>query len=162
MTFGVGSPTSFKNIQSRWWPVLKKYSPPGVPIILVGLNCHLRQDEKIIPELKTKGLQMNTYAEGELMMKKIGAVNYLECSAKTLEGIKTVFDGATRAAIEYQKRTYPELEKRYKPYMPKPESISWMDRFFRLVNWKDSRDTTKELNCVIHRHGFNFLRSKSC
>ena len=34
------------------------------------------------------------------MMKKIGAVEYLECSALTQQGLKRVFDEAILAALE--------------------------------------------------------------
>ncbi len=33
------------------------------------------------------------------MAKKVGAVKYLECSAKTNEGVREVFEHATRAAM---------------------------------------------------------------
>jgi Ras family protein A len=37
--------------------------------------------------------------QGEEVRKKIGAAKYLECSAKTNEGVPAVFEHATRAAL---------------------------------------------------------------
>lgn len=37
--------------------------------------------------------------QGEEIRKKIGAYKYLECSARTNEGVREVFEHATRAAL---------------------------------------------------------------
>lgn len=43
--------------------------------------------------------------QGEEVRKKIGAYKYLECSAKTGEGVREVFESATRAALLSKKKT---------------------------------------------------------
>ena len=40
-----------------------------------------------------------SFPQGEEVRKKIGAYKYLECSAKTNEGVREVFEHATRAAL---------------------------------------------------------------
>lgn len=41
----------------------------------------------------------DSVTQGEEIRKKIGAYKYLECSAKTNEGVREVFEHATRAAL---------------------------------------------------------------
>lgn len=45
----------------------------------------------------------HTIKQGEEVRKKIGAYKYLECSAKTNEGVREVFEHATRAALLQRK-----------------------------------------------------------
>lgn len=46
----------------------------------------------------------NSNNQGEEVRKKIGAYKYLECSAKTNEGVREVFEHATRAALLQRNR----------------------------------------------------------
>lgn len=50
--------------------------------------------------------QANT-VKGDEICKKIGAYKYLECSAKTNEGVREVFEHATRAALLSKKGGRP-------------------------------------------------------
>jgi Ras homolog gene family, member A len=45
----------------------------------------------------------NANKQGEEVKKRIGAVRYIECSAKTGEGVREVFEHATRAALTNNK-----------------------------------------------------------
>ena len=53
----------------------------------------------MISQLQAKGLHVISQEEALRMTKDIGAVNYLECSALTQEGLKNVFDESIRAAL---------------------------------------------------------------
>uniref|UniRef100_A0A3B4BIZ4 Ras homolog family member C n=1 Tax=Periophthalmus magnuspinnatus TaxID=409849 RepID=A0A3B4BIZ4_9GOBI len=92
MCFSIDSPDSLENIPEKWTPEVKHFCP-NVPIILVGNKKDLRNDEKTREKLTVQE-----------MATRIGAVNCLECSAKTKEGVREVFEMATRAALEVRKR----------------------------------------------------------
>ncbi len=73
---------------------------PNVPIILVGNKKDLRDDRQTLFEL-TKIKQKPIRPErGRVIAKQIGAYAYLECSAKTKEGVREVFQIAARAALQ--------------------------------------------------------------
>lgn len=44
-------------------------------------------------------MDTNFIAQGEEVRKKIQAYKYLECSARTNDGVREVFEAATRAAL---------------------------------------------------------------
>ncbi|XP_037320458.2 ras-related C3 botulinum toxin substrate 1-like [Pungitius pungitius] len=96
--FSLVSPASFENVRAKWYPEVRHHCP-NTPIILVGTKLDLRDDKDTIEKLKEKKLSPITYPQGLAMAKEISSVKYLECSALTQRGLKTVFDEAIRAVL---------------------------------------------------------------
>ena len=105
MCFSIDSPDSLENIPDKWTPEVKHFCP-NVPIILVGNKKDLRNDENTKRELMRMRQEPVSSEEGRAMQDQIRAYAYLECSAKTNEGVREVFETATRAALQ------TELEKK--------------------------------------------------
>uniref|UniRef100_A0A8C1AMB7 Ras homolog family member Cb n=1 Tax=Cyprinus carpio carpio TaxID=630221 RepID=A0A8C1AMB7_CYPCA len=130
MCFSIDSPDSLENIPEKWTPEVKHFCP-NVPIILVGNKKDLRNDEHTRRELikmkqPQKKMEMQLFPvgiklpsgiasysrvfepvkpeEGRDMANRISAFGYLECSAKTKDGVREVFEMATRAALQVRKR----------------------------------------------------------
>lgn len=59
----------------------------------------LRNDLESVERLSKKKQSQVTHFEGEALKKKISAFAFLECSAKTKDGVEEVFEMATRAAL---------------------------------------------------------------
>jgi len=96
--FSVISNSSFENVKTKWVPEIQHHAP-NVPILLVGTKSDLRKDDNTIKQLNSRQQSMVTIESAQRMAKEIGAVNFLECSALTQEGLKQVFDEAIRAAM---------------------------------------------------------------
>jgi Ras-related C3 botulinum toxin substrate 1 len=89
ISFSLTSKTSLDNVRSRWYPEIQLHAP-NVPIILVGTKLDLkREEEKSVDS-----------ADAQRVAAEIKAVKYLECSAKTQEGLKQVFDEAIRCVLK--------------------------------------------------------------
>jgi GTPase SAR1 family protein len=71
-----------------WAPEIRQ-SGNKSPIILVGNKLDLRKG----------GSGEVTQQEGTKMAEEIGAAAYMECSAKTLQGLGELFDRVTEAAV---------------------------------------------------------------
>jgi len=59
----------------------------------------LRADTSMIEKLAAKKQAPITYEQGLQMLKEVGGVKYMECSAITQNGLKAVFDEAIRAVL---------------------------------------------------------------
>ncbi|KAI8818108.1 GTP-binding protein rho1 [Fimicolochytrium jonesii] len=96
--FAIDSPDSLDNVQEKWISEVLHFCA-GLPIILVGCKKDLRHDPKTIEELRKTHQSPVTPDEGHAVAQKISAWKYLECSARTNEGVREVFEHATRAAL---------------------------------------------------------------
>jgi len=101
--FAVDSPDSLDNVQEKWISEVNHFCP-GLPIILVGCKKDLRYDPKTQQDLAKSGQAPVPTEQAQKVANKIGAVKYLECSAKTNEGVRDVFESATRAALMSKKK----------------------------------------------------------
>eukprot|EP00794_Sanderia_malayensis_P006255 gene6255-6974_t len=103
MCFSIDAPDSLDNIPEKWTPEVKHFCP-NVPIILVGNKKDIRNDEAIKRELGRMKQEPVKPEQGKNMAENIGAFAYLECSAKTKEGVREVFEMATKAALQVKKK----------------------------------------------------------
>ncbi|GER56878.1 Rac-like GTP-binding protein 3 [Striga asiatica] len=82
LAFSLVSRASYENIIKKWIPELQHFAP-GIPLVLVG----------------TKLVPVSTM-QGEELRRQIGASYYIECSSKTQQNVKAVFDAAIRVVIK--------------------------------------------------------------
>ncbi|KAK8687733.1 hypothetical protein V6N13_086532 [Hibiscus sabdariffa] len=101
LAFSLISRASYENVSKKWIPELKHYAP-GVPIILVGTKLDLRDDKQFF--IDHPGAVPISTAQGEELRKQIGSPVYIECSSKTQENVKAVFDAAIRVVLQPPKQ----------------------------------------------------------
>ncbi|KAJ6610097.1 small GTPase superfamily [Mycena sp. CBHHK59/15] len=105
--FSLVSPPSYENVKTKWYPEISHHAP-STSIVLVGTKLDLREDQATIEKLRMAPIQ---YAQGVAMSKDIRAVKYLECSALTQKGLKTVFDEAIRAVLNPPQHSKPSKSR---------------------------------------------------
>ena len=103
MCFSIDNPESLENIAEKWTPEVKHFCP-NVPIILVGNKKDLRNDDDIKQESAKMNQESVKAEDGRSMAERINACAYLECSAKTKEGVREVFETATRVALQVKRK----------------------------------------------------------
>jgi len=97
--FAVVNPISYDNISYKWYPEVMHFCP-DTPLVLVGTKVDLRKDEAFVEKnLRANNLQPISNAQGQELAKKIKAFKYIECSARTEENLKSVFDEAIKAVF---------------------------------------------------------------
>jgi len=98
ISFAIDSLQSLINVQEKWISEVTQFCA-DVPIILVGCKKDIRQGGRVLEELRKTNRRPVTIEEGMAVADRIGAMHYLECSAKTGEGLHEVIQRATRAAL---------------------------------------------------------------
>ncbi|KAJ8499146.1 hypothetical protein OPV22_009698 [Ensete ventricosum] len=97
LAFSLISKASYENVAKKWIPELSHYAP-GVPIILVGTKLDLRDEKQFF--IDHPGAVPMSTAQGEELRKLIGAAAYIECSSKTQQNVKAVFDAAIKVVLQ--------------------------------------------------------------
>nr|XP_012803853.2 rho-related GTP-binding protein RhoD [Jaculus jaculus] len=105
LCFDVTSPNSFDNVSNRWYPEVTHFCK-GVPIIVVGCKTDLRKDKVLVNKLRKNGLEPVTYHRGQDMARSVGAVAYLECSARLHNNVQAVFQEAAEVALSSRSRNF--------------------------------------------------------
>ncbi|CAN1276549.1 Rac-like GTP-binding protein ARAC3 [Linum perenne] len=130
LAFSLISKASYENVAKKWIPELRHYAP-GVPIILVGTKlasfhfniygpilstslcvADLREDKQFL--MDHPGAVPITTAQGEELRKLIGAPMYIECSSKTQQNVKAVFDAAIKVVLQPPKQKKRKKRKSQK------------------------------------------------
>mmetsp|Transcript_20153 Transcript_20153/g.56688 ORF Transcript_20153/g.56688 Transcript_20153/m.56688 type:complete len:203 (+) Transcript_20153:106-714(+) len=98
LCFSIDNEPSLVNVKDRWFKEIKHHCP-NAPIILVGTKIDLRDEPDLVASREAAGEPLLKPPAGEQMAQEIGALHYLECSALTRAGLKTVFDEALQTVI---------------------------------------------------------------
>jgi Ras family protein A len=102
--FSVDSPTSAINVIEEWNPEVRHFCG-ACPVILVACKIDLRTDQQTIEKLKEQDEKPVTTEVGKKIAAQIKADAYMECSAKTREGIHDLFIHAARLSLEKRSRS---------------------------------------------------------
>jgi len=97
--FSTVNPSSFENVRAKWIPEVKLHCPK-VPILLVGTQMDLRDNQATLDKLAKNKSKPVSQEMGDRLAKELKMVKYAECSALTQKGLKDVFDDAIMAALE--------------------------------------------------------------
>lgn len=89
--FAIDSPTSLDNVVDKWVPEVSHFCP-DIPFLLVGLKSDLRNPDASVRTLITP-------EQGKMTAKQIGAVEYIEYSAKLSQNIAYVFNTAISVVL---------------------------------------------------------------
>lgn len=97
------SPTSAGSVLTRWIPEVRHFCE-RCPLILVACKKDLRTDPQTIEKLKADGERPISIDMGKQLATEIHADAYMECSAKTREGIQDLFIQAARLSLRKSTR----------------------------------------------------------
>ncbi|KAH0830399.1 P-loop containing nucleoside triphosphate hydrolase protein [Lanmaoa asiatica] len=98
IVFSIDFPVSLGNVQDKWYPEVAHFCE-GTPLILVGTKIDLRRDDQTRRMLSAQGQVPVSTEQGTNVAKEIGA-KYVECSAKTGNGVQDVFNLALKESMK--------------------------------------------------------------
>ncbi|XP_050236613.1 rac-like GTP-binding protein RAC2 isoform X2 [Mercurialis annua] len=109
LAFSLISRPSYENISKKWVPELRHYAP-SIPIILVGTKLDLRENRQF--QMDYPGASIISTEQGIELKTQIGALAYIECSSKSQQNVKAVFDAAIKAVLQPPKMKKQKIKQR--------------------------------------------------
>lgn len=99
--YSVGSRNSFERVRTKWLPEVRKYRPT-TPFVIVGTKRDLRPQSSLMRDGSGRDSKDGfvNFDEGMMLANDLGACSFLECSALGGNGVKEVFEEASRAAFK--------------------------------------------------------------
>ena len=99
LCYSITDRESLDAIATKWHPEISHHCP-GTPFLIVATKSDLA-DEIILEHLSERSMPkpIVLQAEGQHLADTLGAHKFMECSALTQEGLKTLFDEAIRAGL---------------------------------------------------------------
>jgi len=98
IVFSIDFPVSLANVEDKWYPEVSHFCE-DTPLLLVGTKIDLRKDDQTRRMLGAQGQTTVTPEQGVAVARAIGA-RYMECSAKTGEGVQDVFNAALHESMK--------------------------------------------------------------
>ncbi|KAK9378777.1 small GTPase superfamily [Kockiozyma suomiensis] len=120
LCFSIDSRDSLENVQTKWISEIAEHCP-GVKLVLVALKCDLRSATTDTDAAQSAAAASGSpaaiaasarktyisYDEGLAVAQKVGALRYLECSAKKNRGVNECFTEAARCALSAKSKDDP-------------------------------------------------------
>lgn len=103
VAFDISNPSSFQNIEPKWFPELK-YHRPECPIVLVGTKVDLKDKQETVQKLRNKGQVMTSQEEINGLMERMEAKAFAEVSSKEEIALNELFDLATDVVLKNQQK----------------------------------------------------------
>ncbi|KAL0483670.1 Rho-related protein Rac [Acrasis kona] len=103
LVFSLVRDVSFVNIEHKWFPEIH-HTSPDVPFVIVGNKLDMRDDITVAKELRDKNEKCITKEEGFNLAKKLGAAAYIECSAKSQQGLRESFEACIKCVCDPEKK----------------------------------------------------------
>ncbi|KAG2373796.1 hypothetical protein C9374_011681 [Naegleria lovaniensis] len=101
LCFSLVQYSSFVNAKLKWFTEISKHCP-SAHVMLVGTKLDLRNDLNYVKNMEARGdpeERVVTYKEGLQLSEELDCAGFVECSAKTKQGLKKVFDEAIRVSL---------------------------------------------------------------
>lgn len=97
--FNIDDPQSMDRVKDNWNPEIRHFTGRS-PVVLVACKIDLRNDPETISKLKQRGEKPINTKTGKKLASEIHADAYVECSARTHEGVQELFVTAAQLALK--------------------------------------------------------------